>query len=248
MHAAARYVLSVLFPRKCISCGEFLTGEEFLCSSCKKQVVVNKPPYCTCCGVSLQDCRCRKRSRAYKMAVAPFYYEGAVKNALLRLKYKKAEEVSFYFGASMQQCIEERLYGVPIDLITCVPSTPERIAERGYNQAQTLAEQINASAFSWLSEAPERDYKLLKKTDSGTMQHLLGAEARRQNIRDSFHLNKGRKIEGKTILLVDDILTTGATAEELTVLLRLHGAKAVYIATAAVTRIDDKSKMLYSKS
>ena len=184
----------------------------------------------------MDDCTCRKQAHAYGEVVAPFYYEGPVRELLLQLKYGGKEDIARYLAGEMTKVIRERFFGIRFDLLTCVPTTADRIDSRGYNQAQSLAELLAPDPQTGLLEKVERDYYVLKKHPTGKMQHFLGASGRRANIRNAFSLRPGRSVEGKTILLVDDIVTTGATAEECTEILRLNGARQVEVACAAVTR------------
>lgn len=236
MNPYFRKVAGLLFPGRCACCGQPADGTEQLCAACASRIRPILPPFCPFCGTSLADCKCRKAPHAYEQAAAPFYYEDAIRDALLRMKYGSREEVAVFFGTYLSQTIAMRYFGVPFTLITCVPATRKKTAERGFNQAESLVEQLNLRCFTWLPEPPLVDCKLLQKWETGEAQHTLGAEARRENIRNSYELHRRKRVEGDVILLIDDIVTTGATADEIAVLLRLHGAKAVYVASAALTR------------
>ena len=229
-------ILSILFPPRCLYCGKRVEVGLDICDECERKLNRISPPYCLCCGTSLDDCTCRKQAHAYGEVVAPFYYEGPVRELLLQLKYGGKEDMSRYLAGEMTKVIRERFFGIRFDLLTCVPTTADRIDSRGYNQAQSLAELLAPDPQTGLLEKVERDYYVLKKHPTGKMQHFLGASGRRANIRNAFSLRPGRSVEGKTILLVDDIVTTGATAEECTEILRLNGARQVEVACAAVTR------------
>ena len=228
-------LLDLLFPPTCPGCGKALSGPEAMCPDCASRAVRNESPHCAYCGVSLKDCNCTRHERPYDRIVAPFFYEGSVRDAILRMKFGKREEGARFLADEMKKEIEARYFGETFDLITVVPMSRARYAERGFNQARTLAELLMKDPPAPL-QGTLADYGLLQKRSAGRMQHLLGAEGRRQNIRGSIAPGKNRELEGKRILLVDDIVTTGATVGECAAILRLAGASRVCVAAAAVTR------------
>lgn len=231
-------LLGVLFPKKCVSCGTYLEKDETdFCTSCKKDIERVAPPYCPYCHKGKRYCKCNRRERAYDFAAAPFYYSGSVKNAVRRLKFASDEYVSVVLGKEMSATVNSLFFGAKFDIITCVPCTGKSLSERGYNQSQSLAEQIDLNPSMWALEAPPvRDWHLLRKEKTTGVQHLLSAENRRRNIELAYKLNSGRDVREKTILLIDDILTTGATVEACAAELLLHGAKHVYVAVAAMVK------------
>ena len=228
-------LIDLFFPPTCPGCGKVLEDGEAMCQKCASEARRNPAPHCAYCGVSLKDCNCTKHARPYDRIVAPFYYEGSVRETILRMKFGKKEEGARFLADELKKEIEARYFGEHFDLITVVPMSRARYAERGFNQARTIAELLMKEPPAPLKDAVA-DYGLLQKSGSGEMQHLLGAEGRRQNIRGSVRAGKNRELEGKRVLLVDDIVTTGATAGECAAILRLHGAARVCIAAAAVTR------------
>lgn len=244
--------MSILFPKKCVSCGSYLEPrkkepesfglfcvsndeKDAICDSCKPQISVNLPPHCPCCGVGVHDCICRQIPRAYDGVIAPFYYEGAIKNAIQRMKFKKQEGICRYLAFCLRCELCARCFGMHFDILTCVPATGSSIAERGFNQSRVIAESLKLPKHMFPELIP--DYGLLIKHSGGKTQHKLGAAGRKHNTEKAFSVSKNRNISGKTILLVDDILTTGSTAEACAKVLKLKGAKAVYVATPAITRI-----------
>lgn len=225
----------LLYPERCPGCGVYLEAGKDLCPSCKARVAFNESPHCPCCGVSEKDCRCRKNDRAYDRIVAPFFYEGPVREAVLSLKFGKREENARFLGYALAEAVDARYFGESFDVITAVPLTGEKLSERGYNQARSIGTFLMQKLPEPLVHA-EPDWNLLKKKGTDSAQHFLGAEARRKNIRNSLRVSSGRTLAGKRILLVDDIVTTGATVEECAAILKLNGATRVCVAAAAVTR------------
>ncbi len=233
-------IRDLLFPRKCVCCGTYLADENEssyadVCIPCTETIVRVQPPYCPRCLRGKDSCRCyRQRPFAFDGLVAPFYYEGAIRNAIMRMKFDGKESVARFLGRELGAELETRCFGYTFDVVTCVPTSGESLAARGFNQSRSIAENLGLSAETFPFIVP--DYTLLVKRKSAAVQHRLGARGRLRNIQGSFELNRNRDVVGKTILLVDDIATTGATAEECARVLKFAGADKVLLATAALTR------------
>lgn len=236
MERTFRQLVSVLFPPRCLCCGTPVESGQALCPSCEERMERIEAPYCVYCGTSLPDCTCPKRDHAYNEVAAPFYYEAGARDILLQLKYGGKEDGAKYLAEEMGKTLRDRYFGIHFDLLTCVPTSTERIVRRGYNQAESLARQLREDPESGFLTGAKRDFSLLQKRPTRQMQHFLGASGRRANIQNAFCLRSGREVSGKTILLIDDIVTTGATAQECATILKLAGAKDVYVGCAAVTR------------
>ncbi len=230
----------LLFPPTCPCCGGEVPDGQSVCNQCAPRIHRNPSPYCSCCGVSLRSCRCAGNERAYDRIVAPLYYEDAVRDAMLRMKFGKHEEVARYLSTELREAIDTRYFGESFDYLTVVPMSRERYIERGFNQARTLAEFLMKNPPGPLEHATADYCLLVKRSVGGSMQHLLGAEGRRQNIRNAVTVGNHRPLEGKTVLLIDDIVTTGATLGECAAILRLAGAARVCVAAVAVTRFQEK--------
>lgn len=231
-----KYAEAILFPARCLCCGTPVQTGEDLCIVCQKKLNRISAPYCVFCGTSVQDCTCAKKRHAYVEVAAPFYYESAARDILLQLKYGGKEDAAKFLAEEMGRVLRARYFGVPFDLLTCVPTSAERVVRRGYNQARSLAEHLREDPESGFLTGAGRDYSLLRKLPTQKMQHFLGASGRRANIQNAFSLRTGRSVTGKTILLIDDIVTTGATAQECAAVLKLEGAREVYVGCAAITR------------
>ncbi len=217
----AERMLSILFPQKCASCGCYLREDNesddillahFLCKNCAPQLI------------RAGDKNYDLPHHGYEDVVIPLCYDGAGKEAMLRLKFALDIGPAPFFANEIEREIRTKFYGVKFDTFTCVPATKSSLSKRGFNQSQLIAERVGIDV--------PRDYSLLIKDESTGVQHKLGAAARRINIENAYSLNSGRNVAGKTILIVDDILTTGATLDACSRVLRLAGARAVYAACA----------------
>lgn len=233
-------IKNLLFPVRCACCGAYLTSatvSEYpeVCIGCAKDIVRVKPPYCPWCLRGKDSCRCyNQRPFAFDGLVSPFYYEGAIRNAIMRMKFNKKEGIARFLGRELGAEVKARYFGYPFDILTCVPASDTSLSERGFNQSRSIAENLGLSVDDFPFASP--DYNLLLKRSSGAAQHLLGAGGRLKNIEGTLELNRGRDVVGKTVLLVDDVATTGATAGECARVLKFAGADKVLLATAALTR------------
>ncbi len=226
---------NLLFPQRCPCCGEPAEYSDTLCPKCEKAVTRIHGPYCTRCGSSLSRCKCKKRPPAYEEVIAPFYYEGAVSRMLLQYKYHGRQDLAVFFAKELGRELRARTFGISFDRIACIPASADRIAERGYDQSRLLLECLQEDPISGFLHGTKRDPGLLVKHSVGSMQHFLSAAERRENIAQAFTVRNGRSVEGETVLLLDDIITTGATMQECAKLLRLEGAREVFAACVAVT-------------
>ncbi|MBQ0135467.1 MAG: ComF family protein [Oscillospiraceae bacterium] len=215
--------LSVIYPERCIACGCYLTDSNetdkvllahYFCNSCSKEV-------------SWLEERIEDRYAFDKIAI-PLEYSGAVREAILRLKFNSDLSSSQFFSREVERAIRTNFYGVKFDIFTCVPSTKKSVATRGYNQSQLIAEKVRIDA--------EYDFSLLRKKKTTEIQHLLSAEERKKNIESAYSMSPGRNVVDKTILLIDDIFTTGATCNACARELKFAGASAVYVVCVAKRR------------
>lgn len=203
-------VLDLLFPPRCAICGEH--GVHGICASCEKAL-----PWC--------DTPLHERAGIGR-CVAPLRYEGTLREGLLRYKFRGGRGSAEGFGGILTQCVAEQLGG-QFDLVTYVPVSDRRKRERGYDQAYLLAREM---CRAWGIEPTA----LLKKMrDNPAQSTLKGAEARKANVLGVYEAVNGEKITGARILLVDDILTTGATLRECVRVLTAAGAESVLCATLA---------------
>lgn len=161
--------------------------------------------------------------------VAPLKYEGPVREALHRYKFQGVTAYAGVFGRLVAGCIAERLRG-EYDLISWVPLSSQRLRERGYDQAMLIA---MAAALELGDVAVET---LRKRKDVAPQSATGSIEKRRANISGAYEVIDPELVEGRRILLIDDIVTTGATVSECARTLGLAGAESVVC--AALARVD----------
>lgn len=208
--------MSLLFPRKCLLCRRLLScGEQDLCGSCRSDT---------------DSWHKGKRKFQFLDSVtAVWYYEEYVRGCIVRYKFYGARHLAPGLG----RCLAMKLLQdgpEEYDLITWVPVSTLRKIKRGYDQSQLLAE--NAGRELGISPVG-----CLKKIRNNKKQSTLrDASQRRANVLGAYRVTQPSRVEGKKILLIDDVLTTGATAGECARVLLTAGAKEVHCAVLAAAR------------
>ncbi|MBR2591263.1 MAG: ComF family protein [Clostridia bacterium] len=216
-----------LFPRKCAHCGRVIEHNRFYCPDCREKMPFIEAARCEKCGCGRALCICRAKSTNYTALLAPFYYEGGAKHAVLRMK-----RYPIYAEVLAEECVRvyREYYGsIRFDAVCAVPMSRERLKRSGFNHSERLARRI--------AEQIAVPYQpLLRCVTSARPQHKRGLGFRTGNVRGIYDIIENTVLKDKTILLVDDIKTSGATLGECALMLRLGGAEEVYALCAAVAK------------
>jgi len=214
-----------VFPPHCGGCGA--PGERW-CRTCRDAAMPISGPICQRCGVMLRDgdeCdHCHAVSPAYTQVRSCYVFDGALRQALHRLKYSRDVGLGEALAQPMAALLAQLRW--PVDLVTSVPLGKTRLSERGYNQSTLLARPLA------LAHRLSFSTRCLKRTRDTESQVTLTAAERHTNVQGAFWANPAL-VQGKSILLVDDITTTGSTIQECALALLDAGAKACYGLTAA---------------
>ncbi len=239
--------LNLFLPSSCAACGVSLTpgvarGEiPRLCASCWAEISILHPPFCPKCGrpfgseAALSDSPehrcgdCRLREPHFDAARAVGAYKGALRETIHTYKYGNVSALGASLGGLLADRFGEHFGKDAIDLVTHVPLSPQRWRERGFDQAWLLARGLARR-----SGLRARAY-VLDRIRWGGPQTELKEEARWRNVRGAFVLKAPSLVQSKRILVVDDVLTTGATASEYAKVLKGGGAEAVYVYALART-------------
>ena len=208
------WFLDLLYPTKCIVCRKRLPpGIPTICPTCQETLPLASDIHTK--GKYISDC------------VSAVRYEGAVREAILRFKFGDAQIYRIAFGELVAERIYEDLFG-EFDILSWVPLAPDRKKERGYDQVELIAR--NVSERLQIPLVP-----LLKKRRGVSAQSLASSPAeRRANIAGAYRVIDPDVVQGKRILLIDDVVTTGSTLSECARTLRNAGAVRVLCATLAV--------------
>lgn len=213
---------------RCINCGVDVFDEIGFCQKCLKEVVFNNGKTCRRCGVAIRGeedyCgHCAFEKTYFDSACSPFSYEGAIQRAILNMKFFRAAYNAKVLARYLVFCAVRN--NLQFDVVTFVPMSNKSQKQRGYNQAQLLAQHfcdiLNI-------DAPK---PLLIKVKETERQERLGKHERKENIAGAFEAFSEAK--GQRVLLIDDIKTTGSTLNECAKALKRKGAEAVVCLTVA---------------
>lgn len=204
-------VFDFIFPTKdlCYFCNEDeLKIDNYICKSCRNNIeIVNKEVFLD--KTLIKEC--------YYTTI----YDRFMKDIVKRYKFNDKSFLYKPLGAILLQTIYEKELDRKVDLIAFVPSHRRKEAIRGYNQSELLAMFVAKELHIPLS-------KTLIKTIHTLDQHFLDKEERKHNLKDAFKVERKEEVEGKNILLIDDILTSGSTMEECAIELIKNEAKSIF--------------------
>ena len=207
-----RWSLDLLFPRKCPFCQTVTDG--FLCDACGKKLPLTGSK--------------AVRKGTFGRCASPLFYEGMVREAILRYKFARRLSGVDVFARLMAECAAEH-FGGEFDAVTWVPVSSKRLRERGFDQSFYLASGI---CDIWQVSVEET---LRKTANNAAQSSLSGAEERRGNVLGVYEVCPEANVAGRRFLLVDDILTSGATLTEARrVLLDAGAAQVLCLTLAAV--------------
>lgn len=228
-------LLAMIYPKRCPCCGEVGETDE-PCDACRDGIEKERTAdkLCRKCGHGKLYCECGKYSYLFEGITAPFYNRGTAQTGVYMLKFKNAPFAADYFGREMAEAFVKHFGDIKADLVCIVPTYRKDSLERNYDKVLLLA-KVCAEALG----IPLKP-RTLKKTRRTERQHDLSHDKRQQNVKGAFEA-KG-DLDGKTVLLIDDIKTTGYTLNECAKQLRLSGAKKVYCLTALVSPDMDRPK------
>jgi ComF family protein len=228
----------IIYPPRCVVCGRFLwkgplvreTRSAFFCPDCMADFHCISSPLCPICGQPFSSevmedhlCEdCLRKRPFYEAAWAPYRYEGAILKGIHRLKYGAKGFLADALGPLLAQFAKERLDGSRSVLIMPVPLHPKRLRERGFNQSLLLARHVSRRIHIDL------DFLSLRRVRYTPPQASLAKHQRLQNVQGAFELKNSDAVKGRSILLVDDVVTTGNTLNECARILRKAGAEKVF--------------------
>ena len=222
------FLLYFMYPPRCPVCGE-LNGDGVPCPECidglEKQKITGE--ICKKCGRNVNACSCKGKNYLFSGICAVYTNAGVARDSVYAIKYNDRPYAAEFFGRETGAVFAARFKNVKPDMVCAVPMSAASKRKRDHNHAALIAK----AAAKELG-LPYRD-KALKKLRNNVAQHTLNAEQRRQNVKGVYKAYGN--LTGKTVLLVDDICTTGATLNECAKQLRLAGAEKVYCAVVLVT-------------
>lgn len=228
-------ILDFLFPPECPICQNPVSDPLSICPECFKKIKFITPPLCEICGRPFEFevygktvCgKCLQKKPVYDKARSAFLYDSFSKQLILPFKYSDRTDLAPLLGQFLIRAGAELLD--QSDLIVPVPLNRWRLMKRKYNQAGILGKIISKK-----TGIPFSPF-VLKRLRATKSQERLREKDRIKNVRNAFIIKNNKLIKNKKILLIDDVLTTGATVNECAKILKRNGAKSVYVLTVAHT-------------
>lgn len=208
-----KLIQNLIYPRRCVFCGEFLdkNSNEDICAAC-----VDKLPW--------TKNKCKSKGEFFSECLSPLFYEGSAGEALRRFKFMGKSSYARLMGKLIVDCVQENGKG-GYEVITWVPISARRMRKRGYCQAKLLAREASKTLGIPCARL------IRKRRHTPPQSTVSGLAARKANVSGAFCAVGKSGIAGRSVLLIDDVITTGATLSECTRILRMAGARNVSCAT-----------------
>lgn len=231
-------LLDLIYPRNCLICGSFLGNtnrDNPVCLNCWGKIEYNLPPFCTKCGRHIlseqQLCKaCLERELNFTRAFSLANYTGVMRNLIHLFKFKNKTALAKPFAAMIADFFKDYTLGrFNFDYLAAMPLHPTRFREREYNQSQLIS--MHLSSMLGIKNSSDN----LKRIKHTTPQSNLSERKRWDNVQGAFAIRNPSEFAQKNILLMDDLLTTGATCSSAAEALKKAGANQVYVLTLATT-------------
>mgnify|MGYP001048084411 CR=1 FL=1 len=226
-------LLDLFYPRRCPVCDKAVKPfGSLICEACSTKIKYVKSPYCQKCGKEFKDKRsffchdCNSKAHNYDRGMALFAYPG-VADSIYRFKYRGRQEYAAYYGERMAYMLGSRIASLHPDALIPVPIHPSRKRARGYNQAEVLAKEIGRNL-----NIPV-DTTLIKRVRKTEPKKDLSVQERQNNLKKAFKICHN-DVKLSTIIIIDDIYTTGSTIDAMAYELRQAGIKHIYFAALAI--------------
>lgn len=224
-------IAELLYPHRCPFCERVTT--EKVCPDCRGKLAVIQEPRCKKCGKPLNDERkeycydCERHPKAYEEGRSIWLHRKPVSDALYRFKYQNKRCYAEFFAEALWERYEREIRRWNPDVIIPVPVHRKRYRKRGYNQAELIAHKLGR-----LADIPV-DTHFVKRIVDTKPQKELGAMERMENLRQAFDVGENTE-KYKTVLLLDDIYTTGATIQTITRKMHKKDVEKVYFLTISI--------------
>lgn len=214
-------IVNFFFPKWCVGCGK---QGDYFCDKCSRHLARIHAPLCPQCGRPQTNSTLCPSCVCYAAAIdgirAPFRFEGPIRQAVHDLKYRNIRVLAKPLASLMYDYMSsQNLAG---DVLVPVPLHSKRLKERGYNQSGLLARELGR-----LTRLPVTDGCLVKHRHTAQQAKTSSLKERLENVADVFAC-KGTRLKGLTVLLIDDVATSGATMNAAAVALKAAGASSVW--------------------
>lgn len=227
------FLVELLFPRRCPICDKPVDKMgHYICKKCREHIRYVKSPFCLKCGKELKQtgkefCEdCQNSAHLFDRGLAVYEYD-SIKEAVYRFKYAGRREYAEFFGKQTAEVLGGKIKEWKPDMIVPVPLHKDREKKRGYNQAALLGKELSKQL-----NIPMREEVIYRNRATVPQKELKGNE-RKNNLKNAFKIGQ-YDVKLKTIIVVDDIYTTGTTMDEMARCLKGAGAKKVYCISLAI--------------
>lgn len=228
-------LLDLLYPRRCVVCDEIVDQMgESVCRKCSNKIIYIKEPYCMKCGKQLKKeeqeyCGdCQKKKHDYRQGTALYDY-GSMADSVFRFKYAGRMEYAKFYGRELYRKKAQWLSMVRPDALVPVPIHPSRKRKRGYNQAELIAKELSRCSGIPLNT------QLIRRVERTKPLKNLSHLERQNNLKRAFKLCKN-DVKLNTIVIIDDIYTTGSTIDAMAQTLHKAGITGIYFMTLTIGR------------
>lgn len=217
-------ITELIFPSNCFGCG---IEEVWLCKDCLKKIPLHSGNICLWCGKHLIDKKmclpCQDESQLTSLSALTAYHDPLFQEMLHNLKYNFVSHIIDAFALLLDHFFDNKIFLSSDDnsVLLPIPLHKKRFAERGFNQSELIGNKISQVLKIQI------DSKLLVRVKNTKSQMTLNRKERIQNMRDSFVCLDFKQVKNKNIILVDDVLTTGATLKEASLALKSAGCRSV---------------------
>jgi competence protein ComFC len=234
------HLLNIVYPKTCLVCHKPLENnaiDNLLCFNCWQGIKKNRPPFCVICGRQIRGVRvservcpnCQGKNFSFDRTLSPCIYEGVIRELIHKFKYQSKDYLSSLLTRLLIEFICQYQINLELfDLIIPIPLHKIRLREREFNQAELIARKVTEEFPLPLSAS-----NLWRKHHRQAQMELEEMSERWKNIKGCFALRNPAEVKGKNIILIDDVLTTGATCSEAASVLKAAGAGSIWVLTLA---------------
>lgn len=227
--------MDAVFPRICPVCGEIVreAGRD-ICIMCEKKLAFVGDDHCMRCGKPVDAADeycddCKRRRHTYDEGRGVLLYDEYMSKSIYRFKYNGKREFAAFYGRVMHERLARKIGSWDVDVMIPVPVHKTKLKKRGYNQAALIADELSKRTGI---PVDNRSVKRIAATD---VQKNLGAAERQNNLKKAFIATQN-VVKYKSVLIVDDIYTTGATVDAVAAALREGGVGKTYFITLCIGR------------
>ncbi len=229
--------LNLVYPKRCQGCGLILhyKNKFYLCKDCLKNIKINRPPFCLKCGRQIYGAaglkavcgQCIATKYNFDKAFFCCNYDGLIRELIHKFKYENKKFLIYLFDRLMTNFAKEHMDVDVLDMVVPVPLHRGKLQQRGFDQSLLLSKGLSQTFNLALS------YNVLIRKKDTAQQTLLDKNKRLNNVKGVFCVKNNEEFSKKRVLLIDDVFTTAATANECAYVLKKAGAESVQLLTLA---------------